>query len=74
MGYARKAGVQTIQRLVSDKYKMRHRDVDAVLQGVPKHLHPDTVLLKEADTVLLKGSFAQRDCYEVEKTAGIRTC
>ena len=48
MGYGGKAGVQAIQTLVSDKYKMRLRDVDAVLQGVPDHLHPDTVLLKEA--------------------------
>ena len=43
MGYGRKAGPKAIQRLVSDKYKMRLRDVDAVLKGVPDHLHPDIV-------------------------------
>ena len=49
IGYSRKAGVQAIQRLVPDKYRMRLRGVDAVLQGVLKFEYPqaDTVLLKE---------------------------
>ena len=49
IGYSRKTGVQAIQRLVPDKYRMQLRDVDAVLQGVLKFEYPqaDTVLLKE---------------------------
>ena len=49
VGYSQRAGVQSIQRLVPDKYKMRLRDVNIDLDKVGKsvHLHPDTVLLKE---------------------------
>ena len=49
MGYGRKAGVKVIQRLVPEKYRMRLGDVDAVLKGVDKSVHPqpDTVLMKE---------------------------
>ena len=36
VGYSRRAGVQAIQRLVPDKYKMRLRDVKIDLQGVLK--------------------------------------
>ena len=55
IGYNKKGGVKALQRLVSDKYKMRLRP--------PPSRH----------------SFAERsrrirDCYEVEKTASIRTC
>ena len=49
VGYDRKAGVQTIQRLVPEKYKLRLGDaldeLDEVLNI--EYLHPDTVLLKE---------------------------
>jgi len=45
----RKAGVQAIQRLVPEKYKMRLGDALDELEGVLrfKYPHPDTVLLKE---------------------------
>ena len=45
----KKAGVQAMQLLVPEKYKMRFGDADVDLQGVLKseYLHPDTVLLKE---------------------------
>ena len=71
MGYGRKAGVKAIQRLVSDKYKMRLRDVDAVLQGVPDHLHPDTVLLKEAGVLEIVTKSRKPQALELAKALGI---
>ena len=49
IGYDRVAGVQAIQRLVPQKYKMRLRDADFTTEGVVKsdHTRPNTVLLKE---------------------------
>jgi len=49
VGYDRKAGVQAIQRLVPEKYKMRLGDVLDELDEVLniEYLHLDTVLLKE---------------------------
>ena len=49
IGYSRKAGVQAIQRLVPDKYKMRFRDVQDMLDGVLRFEYPqaDMVILKE---------------------------
>ena len=49
VGYGRKAGVQAIQRLVPQEYKMRLGDAGIDLNGVLKseYIHPNTVLLKE---------------------------
>ena len=49
VGYSRKAGVQAIQRLVLEEFKMRLGDVGIDLNGVLKseYIHPNTVLLKE---------------------------
>ena len=48
-GYDRKAGVQAMQRLVPEKYKMRLSAADVTLGEVLKseYLPPDSVLLKE---------------------------
>ena len=50
VGYERDAGIQAIQRLVPDAYKLRLGDVKIDLDKVIKNdnLHPDTVLLKES--------------------------
>ena len=50
VGYERDAGIQAIQRLVPDAYKMRLGDIKNDLDKVIKNdnLHPDTVLLKES--------------------------
>ena len=71
MGYDRKAGVKAIQRLVSDKYKMQLRDVDAVLQRVPDHLHPNTVLLKEAGVLEIVTKSRKPQALELAKALGI---
>ena len=49
IGYDRKAGVQAIQRLVPEKYKMRLGDACVDLEGVlrSEYTQPNTVLLKE---------------------------
>ena len=49
IGYDRKAGVQAIQRLVPERYKMRLSDAGVTLKGVLKseYPQPDSVLLKE---------------------------
>ena len=36
IGYDRKAGVQAMQRLVPERYKMRLSDADVALEGVLK--------------------------------------
>ena len=62
VGYSQRAGVQSIQRLVPDKYKMRLRDVNIDLDKVDKsvHFHPDTVLLKEPAPTPIR--YARRWC------------
>ena len=49
IGYDRKAGVQAIQRLVPEKYKMRVGDACVDLEGVlrSEYTKPNTVLVKE---------------------------
>ena len=49
IGYDRKAGVQAMQRLVPERYKMRLSAADVTLREVLKseYLPPDSVLLKE---------------------------
>ena len=49
IGYDRKAGVQAMQRLVPERYKMRLSAADVTLGEVLKseYLPPDSVLLKE---------------------------
>ena len=49
IGYDRKAGVQAMQRLVPERYKMQLSNADVALEGVLKseYLPPDSVLLKE---------------------------
>ena len=49
IGYDRKAGVQAMQRLVPERYKMRLSDAGVALKGVLKseYPQPDSVLLKE---------------------------
>ena len=49
VGYKKENGVNTMQRLVPEKYKMRLGDAVIDMKEVDKniHLHPDTVLLKE---------------------------
>ena len=71
MGYSQRAGVQAIQRLVSDKYKMQLRDVDAVLQEVPDHLYPNTVLLKEAGVLEIVMKSRKPQALELAKALGI---
>ena len=50
---------------------MRLRDVDAVLQGVPDHLHPDTVLLKEAGVLEIVTKSRKPQALELAKALGI---
>ena len=47
LGYDRKAGIQAIQRLVPDEYKLRVGDAKIDFMKVLKneYLHPDSVLL-----------------------------
>ena len=49
IGYDRKAGVQAMQRLVPERYKMRLSDAGVAVKGVLKseYPQPDSVLLKE---------------------------
>ena len=49
IGYDRKAGVQAMQRLVPERYKMRLSDAGVAVEGVLKseYPQPDSVLLKE---------------------------
>ena len=49
ISYDRKAGVQAMQRLVPERYKMQLSDAGVVLEGVikSKYPQPDSVLLKE---------------------------
>ena len=50
IGYNKEAGVKQMQRLVPERYKMRSGDALSEVDKVDDivHLHPDTVLLKEA--------------------------
>ena len=71
IGYDRKAGVQAIQRLVPEKYKMRPGDLCVDLKN--KQLHHNTVLLKEAGLRLFLTHCKKPEAVEFVRSLGINT-